>query len=94
MEKKLFWLHVETTVALQICMALLTFETGKYERKPDWTCGEWAKMKSPCVYFKGVEDCTCNNHPDEPGECVYENGIEPAKPAAKCKWYKESGVAT
>jgi hypothetical protein len=41
--KRLFRLHVETTVALQICMRFLKFETGKYERKPDWIIGEWVK---------------------------------------------------
>jgi hypothetical protein len=44
LEKRLFRLHVETTVALQICMSLLMFETGKYERKPDWISGEWVKI--------------------------------------------------
>lgn len=48
------------------------------------------KVKGRCVYFKGLEDCTLNNDPDDPGDCVYEGGIEPENPAAKCKWYKES----
>jgi len=45
LEKRLFHLHAETAVALQICMSLLKFETGKYERKPDWIMGKWVKTQ-------------------------------------------------
>jgi hypothetical protein len=42
----------------------------------------------PCIYFEGLDECTCNNDPDDPGECVYENGIEPENPAPICKYYE------
>lgn len=41
-----------------------------------------------CIYFRGIEDCICNNDPDDPGECIYEDGIEPPNPAAPCKYYE------
>ena len=88
LKKRLFRLHAETTVALQICMRFLKFETGKYERKPDWIIGEWVKKRTPCVYFRGIEDCLCNNDPDNPGECFYTNGIETEYLAITCKHYK------
>jgi hypothetical protein len=44
--------------------------------------------ETPCIYFQGIEDCACNNPPDNPGECIYERGIEPEKPAIKCRHYK------
>ena len=43
LSRKLFLLHVETTIVLQICMALLTFETGLYTRGDDWIDGIWKK---------------------------------------------------
>jgi len=51
------------------------------------------KEKETCIYFKGFEDCHCNNHPDDPGECVYEKGIEPKNPALRCPHYKSLGKA-
>lgn len=45
LERKLFLLHVETSIALQICMALQTFETGKHTCGEDWICGEWKKVE-------------------------------------------------
>jgi len=57
------------------------------DRKENNTTG--SKRKGfPCIYFEGLDACTCNNDPDDPGECVYEKGIEPEKPAAKCKHYQ------
>lgn len=44
LRKELYLLHVETTIALQICMHLMKFETGKYIRKPDWIVGKWEKV--------------------------------------------------
>jgi len=43
---------------------------------------------TPCIYFKGIDLCTCNNPPDDPGECIYTSGIETVKSAFKCKYYK------
>jgi|GEM_PF-1399749 len=41
-----------------------------------------------CIHFRNLDECLCNNDPDDPGECVYENGIEPPRPDPKCKWYE------
>ena len=90
LSKRLFELHAETTVALQICMHLLKFETGKFERKPNWISGEWVKKRKPCIYFRNLEDCLCNNDPDDPGECIYENGIETKQDVTKCRYYTEA----
>ena len=43
---------------------------------------------TPCIHFRGIEDCLCNNDPDDPGECIYENGIETENVQMKCKYYK------
>lgn len=46
------------------------------------------KSDGTCIYFRGIEDCLCNNDPDDPGECIYENGIEPLNPELTCKYYE------
>jgi len=56
----------------------------------DNTHGVEHDKKTPCIYFRPFDLCTCNNDPDDEGECVYELGIEPSNPAAKCRFYKPS----
>ena len=45
----------------------------------------------PCVYFKNLDECYCNNEQDDPGECIYEGGIEPPNSQMKCKHFKTAG---
>lgn len=51
-QKKMFWkLHIETTVALQICLSLMKFESGKYIKVPsDWIVGKWEQANSAIAY--------------------------------------------
>ena len=43
LKAELYLLHVETTIALQICVQLLTFEIGNYRRKNWYGGGKWEK---------------------------------------------------
>jgi len=62
-----------------------------FEKHPTYFEDQHVDFKpkgTACVYFDGIEDCTCNNDPDDPGECVYEGGVEPKRPDPKCRYYK------
>ena len=37
-------LHIETTIALQICLQHLNFEPGKFVREPKRITGKWKKL--------------------------------------------------
>ena len=56
----------------------------------DNTYGVKHDKKTPCIYFRQFDLCTCNNDPEDEGECIYESGIEPRDPPLKCRFYKPS----
>lgn len=46
------------------------------------------KRDRQCIYYHGIDECKCNNDPDDYGDCIYEDGIETKNVDLKCKHYK------
>jgi len=47
---------------------------------------DFEAIPKPCRWHHHIENCLCNNVPDDPGDCIYEDGIYHG--GDECKYYE------